>query len=151
MEQAYGWHQPLADVSQENRTMSTSINIEKRPSNGASDTKRIPPVSRPEQREAAAKRRAAFPYKFPHDPRKLGGKFSVAENARRLQRFFYFERRLAQALGSWTLAIPEFEVKIETGRHIFWHADAARRLRERLSEQEKKFDAIDAVRDAEID
>jgi len=61
------------------------------------------------------------------------------------------ERRLAQGLGSWTLSIPEFEVKIETGRHIFWHADAARRLRERLHEQEKRLGEIDGFRDAEID
>src|SRR5215216_201406 len=103
------------------------------------------------QREAAAERRKAFPYRFPRDERPLGGKFSVAENARRLRRFFYFERRLMQALGAWTLSIPEFEVKLETGRHIFYHADAARLLRERLSEQELRLKDIDAFRDAEID
>jgi hypothetical protein len=111
----------------------------------------FPPASRPEQRAAASARRAAYPYKFPRDRRKLGGKFSVEENARRLLRFFYLERRLAQGLGSWTLAIPDFEVKIETGRHLFWHADAARRLRERLHEQEMRLREIDAFRDAEID
>ncbi|MDQ1300811.1 MAG: hypothetical protein QG637_731 [Chloroflexota bacterium] len=111
----------------------------------------IPTVSRPQERAAAGERRRAFPYSFPRDNRKLGGKFSVAENARRLLRFFYLERRLAQGLGSWTLAIPEFEVKIETGRHIFWHADAANRLRLRLHEQEQRLTAIDSFRDAEID
>lgn len=111
----------------------------------------IPAVSRAEERAAAAERRRQFPYKFPRDNRKLGGKFTVKENARRLLRFFYLERRLAQGLGSWTLAVPEFEVKIETGRHIFWHADAARRLRERLHEQEMKLAPIDEFRDAEID
>lgn len=111
----------------------------------------IPAVSFPEQRAAAAERRRQFPFRFPRDERRLGGKFTVAENARRLLRFFYFERRLAQGLGSWTLSIPEFEVKIETGRHIFWHADAARRLRERLHEQEMRLHAIDNFRDAEID
>lgn len=111
----------------------------------------IPPATRPEERSAASQRRARFPYKFPRDPRKLGGKFTVEENARRLQRFFYFERRLAQGLGSWTLTIPDFEVKIETGRHLFTHADAARRLRERLNEQEKRLPEIDGFRDAEID
>ena len=45
-----------------------------------------------------------------------------------------------QALGAWTLSIPEFEVKLETGRHIFYHADAARLLRERLSEQEMRLE-----------
>jgi hypothetical protein len=93
----------------------------------------------------------SFPYRFPRDGRLLGGKFTVAENGRRLLRFFYFERRLMQALGAWTLSIPEFEVKLETGRHIFWHADAARLLRERLSEQEMRLKDIDAFRDAEID
>jgi len=115
------------------------------------NTHPIAPVSRPEQRAAAAERRARYPYRFPRDPRKLGGKFTVDENARRLLRFFYFERRLMQGLGSWTLAIPEFEVKIETGRHIFYHGDAARRLRERLHEQEKRIREIDDFRDAEID
>ncbi len=103
------------------------------------------------QREAAAERRARFPYRFPTDRRQLGGKFTVKENSRRLLRFFYFERRLMHALGSWTLTIPEYEVKLETGRHIFWHADAARTLRERLTEQEFRPKVIDAHRDPEID
>src|SRR6188474_1879933 len=98
----------------------------------------IPYVPVSSQRAAAAGRRKEFPYRFPRDGRLLGGKFSVAENARRLLRFFYFERRLMQALGAWTLSIPEFEVKLETGRHIFYHADAARLLRERLTEQEMR-------------
>ena len=103
------------------------------------------------QREAALERKARYPFKFPRDTRPLGGKFTVKENARRLLRFFYFERRLMHALGAWTLAIPEFEVKLETGRHIFYHADAARFLRERLTEQELRPAAIDAFRDADID
>jgi len=102
------------------------------------------------QREAAAERRAKYPYRFPVDRRQLGGKFTVKENSRRLLRFFYFERRLMHALGSWTLTIPEYEVKLETGRHIFWHADAARFLRERLTEQEYRPKVIDAFRDPEI-
>src|SRR2546423_7843170 len=111
----------------------------------------LPAASRPEQRAAAAQRRAAYPYRFPRDPRHMGGKFTVDENARRLLRFFYFARRLAQGLGSWTLGIPDFEVKVETGRHIFWHADAAYRLRDRLHQQEKRLREIDGFRDAEID
>lgn len=103
------------------------------------------------QREAAAERRARYPYRFPVDRRQLGGKFTVKENSRRLLRFFYLERRLMHALGSWTLSIPEYEVKLETGRHIFYHADAARLLRERLTEQEMRPPAIDAHRDAEVD
>jgi hypothetical protein len=119
--------------------------------NGQTSGSAIPYVSVGGQREAAEQRRRAFPYRFPRDSRILGGKFTVAENARRLLRFFYFERRLFQALGAWTLSIPEFEVKLETGRHIFYHADAARLLRERLTEQEMRPNAIDAFRDADVD
>src|SRR3954468_21556312 len=116
------------------------------PGNGA-----LSSASRHDERAAPAERTRAFPYRFPRDPRHLGGRFSVEENSRRLLRFFYFERRLMQALGAWTLSIPEFEVKLETGRHIFYHADAARAFRERLHEQEKRLADVDAFRDAEID
>lgn len=109
------------------------------------------PSTRPAERSAAAERRAAYPYRFPRDKRRMGGQFSVEENASRLLRFFYFERKLMQGLGSWTLSIPDFEAKLETGRHIFWHADAARRLRERLHEQEKRLHEIDGYRNEEID
>ena len=111
----------------------------------------IPARSRQVERTAAAERSRAYPYRFPRDRRQLGGIFSVEESSRRLLRFFYFERRLMQALGAWTLSIPEFEVKLETGRHIFFHADAARLLRERLQEQEHRFAEIDQHRDADID
>jgi hypothetical protein len=111
----------------------------------------IPAISFAHQRAGAKERRQSFPYRFPRDRRQLGGKYSVGENARRLLRFFYFERRLMQALGAWTLSIPEFEVKLETGRHIFYHADAARLLRERLNEQEIRLRDVDGFRDAEID
>lgn len=109
------------------------------------------PASRPAERAAAVERQRAFPYRFPRDSRQLGGKYTVDQNRARLLRYFYFERRLAQALGSWTLAIPEFEVNLENGRHIFYHADAARTLRERLTEQEMTVGRVDAFRDAEID
>ncbi|HEY3342107.1 MAG TPA: hypothetical protein VGK81_08820, partial [Anaerolineae bacterium] len=115
------------------------------------DTRTIEPVSRLQQRQAAEVRRKAYPYKFPRDQRKIGGKYTVEENSRRLLRWFYMERRLSHGLGSWTLTIPDFEVKIETGRHIFWHMDAARKLRERLTEQEMRKAGIDDFRDAEID
>ncbi len=111
----------------------------------------IAPASRENERAAAAARRAAFPYAFPRDMRKLGGAFTVDENARRLSRFFALERSISHGLGSWTLAIPEFEVKVETGRHIFWHMEAARILRQRLNEQEQRIGQIDAFRDADID
>src|SRR2546429_9999590 len=127
-----------------------SANNQANPPNGNGQTS-IPTISRPEERAAAAERARAYPYRFPRDRRHLGGQFSVEENARRLFRFFYFERRLMQALGAWTLSIPEFEVKLETGRHIFYHGDAARLLRERLNEQEMRLRDIDGFRDPEID
>ncbi len=111
----------------------------------------FPPASRPAERAAAAARRAAFPYRFPRDQRKLGGAFTVDENSRRLLRFFALERSISHGLGSWTLAIPEFEVKVETGRHIFWHMEAARILRQRLNEQEQRISQIDEFRDADLD
>ena len=120
-------------------------------SSSAVQANEIPTMSRSEERLAATERARGYPYRFPRDRRQLGGKFSVEENARRLLRLFYFERRLMQALGAWTLSIPEFEVKLESGRHIFYHADAARLLRERLHEQEKRWAEIDEYRDADID
>jgi hypothetical protein len=128
--------------------MKTNANLDQSRNDESRD---LPTASRPDERAAARERRKSYPYHFPRDRRQLGGRFSVQENARRLLRFFYFERRLAQALGAWTLSIPEFEVKLETGRHIFYHADAARLFRERLSEQEMRSKEIDGFRDAEID
>src|SRR5260370_17476752 len=86
----------------------------------------IPTVSFAHQRAATEERKAAYPYRFPRDLRQIGGKYSVGDNARRLLRFFYFERRLMQALGAWTLSIREFELKLEPGRHIFFHRDPSR-------------------------
>src|SRR5262245_32272136 len=120
-------------------------------SNSSSGKETIPTISFAHQRQAAEERRRNFTYRFPRDGRHLGGKYSVAENERWLLRFFYFELRLMQSLGAWTLSIPEFEVKLETGRHIFYHADAARFLRERLNEQETRLKDVDNFRDAEID
>lgn len=111
----------------------------------------FPAVSFAEARAQAAQRRQGFAYHFPRDTRPLGGKFAVEENARRLQRYFYLERRLSHALGSWTLALPEFEVKVETGRHLFYHMDAAHTLRQRLNELELRLSAIDEHRDPQID
>lgn len=123
----------------------------KRPVNPSEGGVVIPIQSRAEERSAAAERARTFRYRFPRDRRQLGGKFSVEENGKLLLRYFYFERRLMQALGAWTLSIPEFEVKLETGRHIFYHADAARAFRERLHEQERRLPEVDSFRDAKVD
>ena len=69
-------------------------------------TQEIPPVRRPEAQRAAAQRRERIPLPLSARQPALGGKFSVAENARRLLRFFYFERRLAQALGPGPWRFP---------------------------------------------
>lgn len=140
---------PAAKIGFQNFLAMSLTRVPSEQDNGK--THDIPTVSRPEERGAAAARARNFPYRFPRDRRQLGGKFSVQENARRLLHFFYFERRLMQALGAWTLSIPEFEVKLETGRHIFYHADAARGIRERLHEQEQRLGEIDQHRDAAID
>jgi hypothetical protein len=121
-------------------------------SDGNGDVKGyFPPNSFAGAKEEAAARRAAYPYRFPRDGRHMGGKFSVKEGGRRLLRFFYLQRRLSHAIGSWTLAVPEFEVKLECGRHIFSHMDAAKTLRDRLNEQERPLKVIDKYRDDEID
>ena len=61
-------------------------------SNGTS----IPYVPVAGQRAAAMERKKAFPYRFPRDPRLLGGKFDVAENARRLLRVSRRRQRCQQ-------------------------------------------------------
>ncbi len=73
-------------------------------------------------------------YNFPKDSRRLGGDFTVEENAKRLLRFFLFERNVLRALAGWSMGTPEFEVKVEFGRHIYWHAEAAMKIRTRLTE-----------------
>ena len=131
---------------------SSNFNMaEKKPLQSQPIVNNFPVVSFPDARAQAKKRRENFAYKFPKDSRHLGGDFSVKECGELLLRFCYFERRLSHAIGAWTLSIPEFEVLGECGRHIFYHADAARTLRERLSEQEMKLHTIDAYRNEEID
>ena len=67
----------------------------------------LEPVLYPQERTAAEERKRSFAYKFPRDRRNMSGKFDVTQNADRLLRYFYLERRLGQAIGAWTLAIPE--------------------------------------------
>jgi hypothetical protein len=73
-------------------------------------------------------------YNFPKDLRRLGGDFTVEENAKRLLRFFLFERNTLRAIAGWSMGTPEFEVKVEFGRHIYWHAEAGMKIRTRLTE-----------------
>ncbi len=73
-------------------------------------------------------------YNFPKDPRRLGGDFTVEENVDRLLRFFLFERNILRSIAGWSMGTPEFEVKVEFGRHIYYHAEAGMKLRTRLTE-----------------
>jgi hypothetical protein len=73
-------------------------------------------------------------FNFPKDLRRLGGDFTVEENAKRLLRFFLFERNMLRAIAGWSMGTPEFEVKVEFGRHIYWHAEAGMKIRTRLTE-----------------
>jgi hypothetical protein len=73
-------------------------------------------------------------YNFPKDLRRLGGDFTVEENQKRLLRFFLFERNILRSIAGWSMGTPEFEVKLEFGRHIYWHAEAGMKIRTRLTE-----------------
>jgi hypothetical protein len=73
-------------------------------------------------------------YNFPKDARRLGGDFTVEENVDRLLKFFLFERNILRAIAGWSMGTPEFEVKVEFGRHIYYHAEAGMKLRTRLTE-----------------
>ena len=66
----------------------------------------IPTVSFAHQRAAAEERKAAYPYRFPRDRQAAWGQIFGRENARRLLRLFYFERRLMQALGALDTVDP---------------------------------------------
>ncbi len=89
-------------------------------------------------------------YQFPKDTRRLGGDFTVEENAKRLLRFFLFERNILRSLAGWSMGTPEFEVKVEFGRHIYWHAEAGMRIRTRLSELRTAEETTDKYESQEI-
>jgi len=89
-------------------------------------------------------------FSFPKDTRRLGGDFSVEENAKRLLRFFLFERTITRAIAGWMMGTPEFEVKVEFGRHIYWHAEAGMKIRTRLSELRTAEETTDKFQSEEI-
>lgn len=90
-------------------------------------------------------------YHFPQDPRQIGGAYTVEENARLLQRYFYFERLLARSLAGWSMGTPEFEVKLEYGRHMYYHVEAANAFRTRISELRVNPETLDTYRNDEIE
>ncbi len=89
-------------------------------------------------------------YNFPKDKRRLGGDFSVEENVDRLLRFFLFERNMLRAMAGWSMGTPEFEVKVEFGRHINYHAEAGMKIRTRLSELRNAEETTDKFQSDEI-
>ncbi len=90
-------------------------------------------------------------YRFPQDPRVLGGAYSVELNAKLLQRYFYFERLLLRAHAGWSMGTPEFEVKVEYGRHIYYHSEAAMAFQKRLGELRISPEIVDQYRNEEIE
>jgi hypothetical protein len=90
-------------------------------------------------------------FDFPNDERKLGGAYRVDENAELLLRYFLFERLLLRAQAGWLMGTPEFEVKIEYGRHIYYHSEAAMKFRTRLTELRTSEETTDEFTDPEIE
>ncbi|HYM20315.1 MAG TPA: hypothetical protein VEW28_04845 [Candidatus Kapabacteria bacterium] len=90
-------------------------------------------------------------YNFPKDPRQIGGAYSVEENAKLLLRYFYFERLLLRSLAGWSMGTPEFEVKVEYGRHLYYHSEAAMAFRTRLSELRFNPETADHYTNQEIE
>jgi hypothetical protein len=67
-----------------------------------------------------------------------------------LLRFFLFERSMLRAIAGWSMGTPEFEVKVEYGRHIYYHAEAGMRLRTRLTELRTAEETTDRFTSPEI-
>ena len=81
-----------------------------------------------ERAPAAAARRAAFPYAFPRDMRKLGGASTVDENARRLSLLRPRALDVARpgARGPWpSPGVRGRKPRSRPGANIFWHMEAA--------------------------
>jgi hypothetical protein len=68
------------------------------------------------------------------DLRRIGGAFSVEENARRIANFRYVELKCMEALSGWPATMPTIKVKLAMGEQAYQdalHADAlGRRLPE---------------------
>jgi hypothetical protein len=102
-------------------------------------------------RELHGKGEMLSKFDFPNDTRMLGGAYRVEENAALLLRYFLFERLTLRAQAAWLMGTPEFEVKIEYGRHIYYHCEAAMKLRTRLTELRVTEEEVDAFNDRHIE
>jgi uncharacterized ferritin-like protein (DUF455 family) len=71
---------------------------------------------------------------LPPDPRRLGGELDVRESGRRIVRYQMISFAFMRLLGGWLAKIPEYELKLEIGRHVWQDAQAADSLRIRSGE-----------------
>src|SRR4051812_30916104 len=71
---------------------------------------------------------------LPPDTRRLGGTFDVREGGRRVVRYQMVTFQVMRLLGGWLAKIPEYELKLEIGRHVWQDAQAAESLKQRTSE-----------------
>jgi uncharacterized ferritin-like protein (DUF455 family) len=78
---------------------------------------------------------------LPPDTRRLGGEFDVPESGRRVVRYETVAFTTMRLLGGWLAKIPEYELKLEIGRHVWQDAQATEALRQRTSELRVPTDA----------
>jgi uncharacterized ferritin-like protein (DUF455 family) len=71
---------------------------------------------------------------LPPDTRRLGGTFDVREAGRRVVRYQMVTFQAMRLLGGWLAKIPEYELKLEIGRHVWQDAQAAEALKQRTAE-----------------
>ena len=75
------------------------------------------------------------------DERTLGGALDVRECGRRVVRYQTVTFQVMRLLGGWLAKIPEYELKLEIGRHVWQDAQAAEALRVRTAELRVPADA----------
>jgi uncharacterized ferritin-like protein (DUF455 family) len=71
---------------------------------------------------------------LPPDARRLGGAFDVQEGGRRVVRYQMLTFQIMRLLGGWLAKVPEYELKLEIGRHVWQDAQAAESLKQRTAE-----------------
>src|SRR5262249_31411912 len=78
---------------------------------------------------------------LPPDARRLGGSLDVRESGRRIVRYQMVSFAVMRLLGGWLAKVPEYELKLEIGRHVWQDAQAAEALRVRSGELRVPADA----------
>lgn len=82
-----------------------------------------------------------FAYAGIEDVTRLG--YGVEENARILHRFAYLERQLMHVMAGHLIGVPEWEVKILLGRHLYEDSEHHQLLRTRITELRKSERSVD--------